>query len=87
MQHVAATVTLEIPAEHESLLRRVLALTEELHQLALAVPDGTVFDACEAAVVTGGREVQQQMLQDAVARRIEAAEKRGRRSASVRAEN
>src|SRR5258708_1714669 len=50
---MTATVTLEMPIEHEGLLRRTLALAEELHQLALSAPDGTVFDACEAAVVRG----------------------------------
>jgi hypothetical protein len=80
---MAATVTIEVPADREALVRRVLALSEELDQLALTAPDGTVFDACESAVLTGGRDVQVQMLEQAVARRIEAVEKKGRRSASV----
>jgi hypothetical protein len=80
---MTATVSLEVPIEHEALLRRTLALAEELHQLALSAPEGTVFDACEAAVVRGGRDVQQRLLTEAVARRIEAAEKRGRRCDSV----
>ena len=75
------TVSIEVPIEHEHLVRRFLAVNEELHQLALSAPDGTVFDACESAVITGGREVQTRMLEAAVARRIETAEKRGRRSA------
>jgi hypothetical protein len=62
-----------------------LALAEEMEQLALTAPDGTVFDACEAAVIEKGRDLQSQMLGEAVARRIEAAEKKGRRSASARA--
>lgn len=78
-------VVLEVPVEHEALMRRTLALAEELHQLALSAPDGTVFDACEGAVITSGREVQKKMLEDAVARRIGTAEKRGRRFASVSA--
>jgi hypothetical protein len=82
---MTATINLEVPIEHEALLRRTLALAEELHQLALSAPDGTVFDACEAAVVSGGRDLQQRLLTDAVARRIESAEKRGRRSDSVAA--
>jgi hypothetical protein len=80
---MTATVTLEVPLEHEALLRRTLALAEELHQLALSAPEGTVFDACEAAVLSGGREVQQRLLTEAVTRRIEAAEKKGRRCGSV----
>ncbi len=81
------TIHLEVPLQHEALLRRVLALAEELDQLASTAPPGTVFEACESAVVDGGRQVQTQMLQEAVARRIETAEKRGRRSGSVRAES
>jgi hypothetical protein len=79
------TVTIEIPAEHEPTIRRVLALQDELTQLALTAPDGTVLDACEQAVLDRGRDLQRQLLTDAVARRIETAEKRGPRSASVRA--
>jgi hypothetical protein len=82
---MAATITLEVPVEHEALMRHTLAFAEELHQLALDAPDGTVFDACESAVIRKGREVQTQMLEAAVARRIEAAEKKGRRSVSARA--
>lgn len=79
------TITIEIPAESEALVRRVLARNDELHALALSAPDGTVLDACEAAVVPRTRDLAQQVLADAVARRIEAAEKGGRRSAPVRA--
>ena len=73
------TITIEIPADSEALVRRFLALHEELAQLALAAPEGTVFDACEAAVVAKGRDLSAQILADAVARRVEAAEKKGRR--------
>ncbi len=76
-------VTIEVDAKHEVLMRRTLAMLEEMEQLALSAPDGTVFDTCEAAVITKGRELNAQMLGQAVARRIETAEKRGRRSASV----
>jgi hypothetical protein len=80
---MAATITIEIPADSEPLVRRVLALQEELNTLALTAPDGTVFDACEAAVVQRGRDLPLHILTDAVARRVEAAEKKGRRSASA----
>jgi hypothetical protein len=56
---------------------------EEMEQLALTAPDGEVFDACELAVIDKGRKLQAQTLGEAVARRIEAAEKKGRRSASA----
>src|SRR5215210_1546291 len=77
MRPMPATVSIEVPVEREQLVRRLLALNEELARLALTAPDGTVFDACESAVMTGGREVQTRMLEEAVARRIEAAEKGG----------
>lgn len=77
------TITIEIPADSEALVRQLLALNEELQALALSAPDGTVLDACEAAVVQKGRDLHTHILADAVARRIESAEKRGRRSAPV----
>ncbi len=70
------TITLEIPAESEALVRQLLALHEELQALALSAADGTVLDACEAAVVRNGRALQTNLLAGAVARRIEAAEKK-----------
>lgn len=76
-----STITIEIPAASEALVRQLLALHEELHALALSAPDGTVLDACEEAVVPKGRDLAKRILADAVARRIETAEKRGRRSA------
>ncbi len=78
-------VTIEIDVKHEALVRRVLALSEEMEQLALTAPDGQVFGVCEEAVVTQGRRLQSQMLGEAVARRIESAEKKGRRSVSASA--
>lgn len=80
---MSTTVTLEVDAKHEPLLRRALAMLEEMEQLALAAPDGTVFAACEAAVLEKGRQFQCQILADAVTRRIDAAEKKGRRSAAA----
>jgi len=78
---MSTTVTIEVDAKHEALVRRALAMAEEMEQLALTAPDGTVFDACEEAVVEKGRSFQGQVLSEAVARRIVAAEKKGRRSA------
>jgi hypothetical protein len=80
---MSAKVLIEVDARHEAAVRRVLALAEELEQLALTAPDGTVFDACEEAVVHKGRDLQTQMLSEAVARRVEAAEKKGRRCAAA----
>jgi hypothetical protein len=78
---MSKTVTIEIPAASEALVRQLLALHEELQALALSAADGTVLDACETLVVPQGRELTKNLLADAVARRIEAAEKRGHRSA------
>ena len=73
------TYTFECTKAQAELIRRTLALQEELDQLALTAPDGTVFDACEEAVLHQGRDLQRQVLQNAVARRIEAMEKKGSR--------
>lgn len=75
------SVTIEIPAESEALVRQLLGLHEELQNLALSAADGTVLDVCEEAVLHQGRDLNSKLLADAVARRVEAAEKKGRRSA------
>jgi hypothetical protein len=80
---MCAKVMIEVDAKHEAIVRRALALAEEMEQLALSAPDGTVFDACERAIIDKGRSLQGQLLGEAVARRLEAAEKKGRRSASA----
>jgi hypothetical protein len=80
---MSTKVTIECAAQHEALVRRALAMAEEMEQLALTAPDGEVFDACENAVIEKGRNLQAHVLGEAVARRIEAAEKKGRRSASA----
>jgi len=76
-------VMIEVDPKHEMVVRRALAMAEEMEQLALSAPDGTVFDACEQAVIEKGRKLQSQVLAEAVTRRIENAEKKGRRSVSV----
>jgi len=78
-----STVTIEVAPQHEAILRRALALAEEMEQLALTARDGEVFETCEDAVVDKGRKFQSEVLAEAVTRRIEVAEKKGRRSASV----
>jgi hypothetical protein len=83
---MSAKVTIEVDAKHEDIVRRALALAEEMEQLALTAPDGKVFDACEGAVVEKGRTFQAHVLGEAVARRIETAEKKGRRSVCANAD-
>jgi len=76
-------VTIEVAAQHEPLVRRALALVEEMEQLALTAADGQVVHECETAVIEKGRQWQNQLLNAAVARRIEAAEKKGLRCGPV----
>lgn len=78
-------MTIEFECRYEAVIRRALAMAEEMDQLALVAPEGGVFDACETAVIEKGRDLQALTLGEAVARRIETAEKKGRRSASVNA--
>lgn len=73
--------TFDCTEAEAQMLARLLAMSEELQSLALTAPDGTVFDACENAVLGQGRELQTRLLTEAVARRVEAAEKKGPRSA------
>jgi hypothetical protein len=80
---MSTKVMIEVDPQHEALVRRALAMAEEMEQLALTAPDGAVFDACEEAVIEKGRNLQAQVLGQAVTRRIELAEKKGRRSGSV----
>jgi hypothetical protein len=83
---MGSKITIEVDPQHEGIVRRALALAEEMEQLALTAPEGQVFDTCEEAVVQKGRKLQSEMLGAAVTRRIEAAEKKGRRSVSARAD-
>jgi hypothetical protein len=78
---MSSTVTIEFDSRFEQGVRRALALFEEMEQLALTAPDGEVLDQCEQAVIEKGRQLQAATLAEAVGRRVEAAEKKGRRSA------
>jgi hypothetical protein len=80
---MSSKVTIECDARFENGMRRALAMFEEMEQLALTAPEGHVFDLCEQAVLEKGRKLQAATLGEAVARRVEAAEKKGRRSVSV----
>jgi hypothetical protein len=73
----------ECTADEAQLLTRVLAMQQELDELALSAAHGTVLNACEEKVIVQGRELQTDMLTKAATRRVEAAEKKGRRSAGV----
>ncbi len=77
------TISIDIPAAAEPLVRQLLALYEELNALALTSPHGHVLDDCESALLQHGRDLHKNILAQAVARRIETAEKKGPRSAPV----
>jgi hypothetical protein len=77
-------VLIAVDARHEAIVVRALALSEEMEQLALTAMDGQVVHECEAAVVDKGRQLQNQLLSEAVQRRLEVAEKKGRRCDVVR---
>jgi hypothetical protein len=83
---MSQTVTIEIPAASEPLVRQLLALHEELQALALSAADGTVLDVCESMVIPKGRELTKNLLADALTQRIQAAEKKVHRSASATAD-
>ena len=72
------TITVTSAAE-ETLVERALAMARDLNDLAGAAPAGQVLDCCEEAAVEKGREFTRQALEQAVAHRIDAAQKKGRR--------
>jgi hypothetical protein len=73
------TVTIEIDEDLVDLLEEHARYLMEMKDLAGVAPHGQVFDRCEDAVVTKGRELQRRLLERAVESRIESAEKKGRR--------
>jgi hypothetical protein len=77
-------VVIEVDSRYEVIVRRAMAMAEEMEQLALTAADGRVVHECETAVIEKGRQLQSQLLSEAVARRIEAAEKKGLRFGPVR---
>ncbi len=83
---MGSKITIEVDSRHEGIVRQVLAFAEEMEQLALTTPQGSVLDSCEEAVLHKGRKLQREVLAQAVARRIEAAEKKGHRSVCASAD-
>jgi len=74
---MASKIIIEVDPQHEAIIRRTLAMAEEMEQLALTAPDGQVFQVCEEAVIDKGRRLQCQVLADALTRRLQEAEKKG----------
>lgn len=72
--------TIEVPAGFAGTVQRFVAFLQEMEDVAMKSPDGHVVDDCEGIVLASGREVQQRALAEALQRRIEVVEKKGRRS-------
>ena len=80
------SVTLEVESsDQEKLVRQYHAFLQEMDQLALSAPEGQVLDLCEAAAVQKGQEVNRRTLEQAVQKRIDSVEKKGRRCEPVSA--
>jgi hypothetical protein len=78
MSQISITLEVDSPAQ-ELLLRQYHAFLQEMETLALSAPDGQVLDVCEAAALRKGQEMNRRTLEQAVQKRIEAIEKKGRR--------
>src|ERR1700681_4208990 len=80
------TIVLEVDDDaQEELIRRYHALVQEMSDLALSAPEGAVIDMLEEVAVEKGRDTMRTTLERSLQQRIDAAEKKGRRSDSVHA--
>ena len=79
------TITVTSAAE-ETIVEKALAMARDLDDLAHTAPDGQILDRCEEAAVEKGREFTRHALEQAVAKRVESAQKKGLRCAVVAAE-
>jgi hypothetical protein len=73
------TITVTSAAE-ETLVEQALAMARDLDELAGAAPTGQILDRCEEAAVEKGREFTRKTLEQTLAKRLETAQKKGRRS-------
>lgn len=78
------TITVTSAAE-EVLVAQALAMVRDLDELAGAAPAGRILDCCEEAAVEKGRELTRKALEQTVSKRLEAAQKKGRRCGAARA--
>jgi hypothetical protein len=80
------TITLEIENDgEEALVRGFHAMLQEMNDLARTAPNGRIVDQLEDLAVEKGRDTLRATLEHAVQQHIDGAEKKGRRSVSVRA--
>jgi hypothetical protein len=78
------TLTIEYRDENERLaLEQAIAYINELRQLAIEAPAGTVLDACEGLALHKGRALLRTTLAAALQGRVALAEQKGGRHASA----
>jgi hypothetical protein len=76
------TITVTSAAE-ESLVEQALAMVRDLDELAGTAAAGQILDRCEEAAVEKGREFTRKALEQAVGKRLDAGQKKGRRCAAA----
>lgn len=80
------TLSVEYQTEQErDLIQQAIAFVTEMRQLAQVAPAGAVITLCEAHALDSGRRLLRDTLQSAAQSRIDSAEKKGAKLASVRA--
>jgi len=79
------TLSIEYRDENERLaLEQAIAYLTDLRTVAHDAPDGTVLEACERLALDRGRSLLRSTLATVLQSRLEAAEQKGGRRASVR---
>lgn len=76
------TITVTSAAE-ETAVEHALAMARDLDELAGVAPAGQILDRCEEAAVEKGREFTRKTLEQALRQRLDAAQKKGRRSGAA----
>jgi len=76
------TITVASAAE-EALVEQALAMVRDLDELAAAAAAGQVLDRCEEAAVEKGRNFTRKALEQTVGKRLEVAQRKGRRCGVV----
>jgi hypothetical protein len=69
------TVSYNSEAERQA-YERAIAFVGEMHALGLNAPDGSVLDACEALILSKGRDLLRETLAGAAQARIDHVEKK-----------
>lgn len=69
------TVAYTTEAERRA-YERAIASVAEMHALGLTAPDGSVLDACEALMLSKGRDLLRETLAGAAQARVDDVEKK-----------